>query len=301
MGFSVKARLIAPLAFALALLAVLLAMPSAAYAAPIGFTQESFTFINAEDDGAWFFTKDDSVDIASAVSSNEKVASVRSASPGILVIDPVGVGTAFITVTGTDSSTTKLEVTVAEKYFSNCLKDRSNISYCWYGSKKLEVSSQPGTKCALKVGKEKHSFKIGSKGYATVKLKKVYKIGTKVTCKFTKGKYSAKLKDKITSITWFEFVEAAKKTVKVGCIEVHKGDVVKLTYKGKTYTKKIKKNKSYYTVKFSLKKKVKKNAKMKIAIKNKYKQKLYSEKITLNNWYYEVTDESETEGDLEAA
>ena len=303
MGYSVKARLIAPFAFAfaLALLAFSLAMPPAAYAASIGFTQESFTFINADDDGAWFFTKDDSVDIASAVSSNEKVATVRTFSTGILVVDPVGEGTAFITVTGTDSSTTKIKVVVSKNYFPNCLKNVSNVWYCWYGNKKLEVSSQPGAKCTLKIGKEKHSLKIGKKGYATVKLKKVYKLGTKITCEFTHGKYSVKLKEKVFSATGFDGVSASKKTVRVDCYELHKGDVVKLTYKGKTYTKKVKKGKSYSTVKFSLKSKVKKNSKMKIVIKNKFKQKLCSEKIKLDGWHYTVKDGEEDEGDLEAA
>ena len=283
------------------ILAFSLAAPQAAYAAPIAFTQNSFTFVNAEDDGAWFFTTDDSVGIKSAVSSNEKVASVRTINYGILVIDPVGAGTAVITVTGEDSSTTKLDVTVTEAYFANSLKDSSSVWYCWYGNKKLEVSSQPGTKCTLKVGKEKHSFKIGSKGYANVKLKKLYKIGTKITCTFKKGKYSATFKDKISSVTWFESVSAKKKTVKVTCYTLTKGDVIKLKYKGKTYTKKIKKSKAYSTVKFKVKNKVKKNAKLKITIKNKYKQKLYSEAVVLDNGYYAAPDESEDEGDLEAA
>ena len=302
MGFAAKTRFLAPLAFALALviLAFSLVMPQAAYAAPIGFTQDSFTFINADDDGAWFFTKDDSVDIASAVSSNTKVASVRSASPGILVVDPVGEGTAFITVTGEDSSTVKLEVVVTKNYFTNCLRDKSFISYFWYGSKKLEITSQPKAKCTLKIGKEKHSFKVDSDGNAKVKLKKVYKIGTKLTCKFTYGKYSVTIKDKVASATGFDAVNASKKTVKISCYALHKGDAVNLKYKGKTYKKKVEKNKDYSTVKFSLKNKVKKNAKLKITIKNKFKQKLYSETIKLSNWYYAVSDESEDEGDLEA-
>lgn len=300
---SVTTRLFAPLAFAftVVILAFSLAAPQAAYAAPIAFTQNSFTFVNGEDSGVSFFTTDDSVDIKSAVSSNEKVASVRVTNYGILVVDPVGVGKAVITVTGEDSSTTKLDITVTDAYFINCLKDKSSVWNCWYGSKKLEVNSQPGAKCTLKVGKEKHSFKIGNKGYVNVKLKKLYKIGTKVTCTFKKGKYSFTSKDKISSVTWFESVNAKKKTVKVTCYTLTKGDVVKLKYKGKTYTKKIKKSKSYSTVKFKVKNKVKKNAKLKITIKNRYKQKLYSETVVLDNGFYAAPDESEDEGDLEAA
>ena len=78
------------------------------------------------------------------------------------------------------------------------------------------------------------------------------------------------------------------KTVEAECWNLYKGDVVKLTFKGKTYTKKIKKNfkNKKKTLKFKLKKKPAFDAKMKVVITTKAKKTLYKKTIRFSNFAY---------------
>ena len=143
-------------AFAIAALMCTFAAPHSAYADPISFQETSYTMTGEDETNAWFFTKDGSVSIASATSSDESVAIVSRIDGGILVVEPVGEGTAIITVTGTDSSTTTVEVIVTKTYLNKRLRNSTSVWAYWYGSKSVEIDSQAGAKGTLTVGKDKY-------------------------------------------------------------------------------------------------------------------------------------------------
>ena len=106
---------------------------------------------------------------------------------------------------------------------------------------------------------------------------------------------------KLASGTWVPKASGKKKKLTLTVSNPHKGDVVKVTYKGKTYSKKIKKDKDgkLYKVTFTLKKKLKKNSSFKVVILNKDKKKLDSENIKLTNWKYEYVEPEEDTGSEE--
>ena len=85
------------------------------------------------------------------------------------------------------------------------LKEDTLVDGMWYGSKKITVYSKPGTKGTIKIGNDKYKFKTkrdkksSSDGKAVIKLKKVYKLNTKVvyTAKYGDEKFT--FKDKMDS------------------------------------------------------------------------------------------------------
>ena len=85
----------------------------------------------------------------------------------------------------------------------------------------------------------------------------------------------------------------SKKKIVIETYNVHKGDIVKFTYKGKTYSKKITKNKDTksYNVTIRPKKPLIKNASVTFTIVNKDKKTLFKLKTKLVNWIYIEEDE----------
>lgn len=171
------------------------------------------------------------------------------------------------------------------------LKEDTLVDGMWYGSKKITVYSRPGTKGTIKIGNDKYKFKTkrdkksSSDGKAVIKLKKVYKLNTKVvyTAKYGNEKFT--FKDKMDSYTDVSEAKAKGKKIKVITYNVHKGDKVKLRIGGKTYTRKIKHNHDgkLYTITFNTKKKIPGNASFRVKFINKSGK-------TLSNYKYKLTD-----------
>ena len=124
-------------------------------------------------------------------------------------------------------------------------------------------------------------------GTKTVKLKKVYPLGTKISAKVSKGKYKSVVRREVFSDSEGDVVKVKGKTVRLTCSCMHKGDVIKFTYKNKTYKLKIKKDHDgdgdyrWYTIRTD--RKIPKNAYIKVRIENKYKEKLFEGKMKLKN------------------
>lgn len=188
------------------------------------------------------------------------------------------------------------KVTVTKDYMVSRLKRQMFISDCWYGSKKLTVTSRPNTSGTLTVGKDKFSVKVGSSGEKTIKLKKLYNLNTKVSFKVTDGGYTATVNYKMSSNTESYKYKASKKYVKVTCFNLHKGDIIKVRYKNRTTYKKVKKNYNYKdkTYKIYTKRRLNQSARFTVTIVNKKKKTLHKIKVKLRKWKYEVPDEDRT-------
>jgi hypothetical protein len=121
----------------------------------------------------------------------------------------------------------------------------------------------------------------------TIKLSKVYKLGTSIKLTLKKNGATYSKTYKIYSGTALHSVKATKNKLKVKVYNLHKGDIVKVTYKSKTYTKVMKKsyNSKYHTVTFTPKKKLTKKSSLKCQILNKNKKVLVKKKtIKLAKW-----------------
>lgn len=241
---------------------------------------------------------------------SEKISSVEGYDKSLIKVEKhddylwitvYGDGTTTITVHGAEGGTADVKVIVEEGFMSHSIKEWMDMDQIWFGSKKIEVSGRSVTSGTLTVGKDKYKVpKLGSDHKYVVKLKKIYKLGTKITLKMKYGKYSATMKSKIFSASSFSEVQRSKKALKLRCHNMHKGDIIKISYKGKTYKKKLSKsfNDKDKTIKIKMKKTVKKNAKLTITIKNKYKQVLYKDTVKLKNGFFEYPEEDEDpEGD----
>lgn len=236
---------------------------------------------------------DDSEQISSAQGYDTSILQVE-VKPDHLHITVFGDGKTTIAVIGAQGGLFAMDVNVEAGFMEQSMKGMMDLYRNWYGTKKIEVSGRKGTYGTLTVGKDKYTIKtIGEAGYRTVKLKKRYKLGTKISLTMKYGAYSAKKTGKIFSATGFNEVDGKKKTVKVRTYNLHKGDVVKISYKGKTYKKTIKKDydNKEKTIKFKVKHKVKKTAKFTVTIKNKAKKVLYKDTIKLKNYHFEYVDE----------
>ena len=245
---------------------------------------------------------DDSVAMIKDVkSSDESIAWAKvSAEPGSWVdIYADGVGTCTITVIGTNDQEIVIPVTVTTGWAKSMLKGNADINYAYYGSKYIYVSAFEGAVGTLKVGSDKYTIKkMGKSGVRKIKLKKVYKLNTKISCtlKWQGAKYTKKAK----IISWADVYSAGSSKKKANKLSVsflylHKGDIVKLKYGGKTYQKKIKKDydEKNFKCTFTLKKKLKKNSTLTFVFYNKYKQKLGTSKVQLKNWWYDAGDDEE--------
>lgn len=235
--------------------------------------------------------------ITGASSSNEAVATIDKYDSGSVSIAPEDEGSCIITVTGEAGDTVKVNVTVDSSWTQEALEDQSYVSDGgYYGIKSITIDTLPYASGVLKIGTDTYTFtanKQGISGQATVKLKKVYKLGTKYTVTLTKNSSSCTMSGgkivSYTSIGKAKVNKRAPKKIKIDIDTPHKGDVVKLTYKGKTYSKTIKKNYGIYdtvTVTFKVKNKFTKSSAMKVKVLNKYKQKLAYCKVKLTNWKF---------------
>ena len=226
--------------------------------------------------------------IESATSSDPGIVSIYSVRFDEVEIKAAGIGTCKIDLAFQNGDTASVTVSVKKEYFKWYLKDYTLIEGFTYGKKTVKIDSVPGTYGSVKIGKKTYKFKANSKGKATIKLKKVYKLKTKYVLTIKNNELGGspyyKIKGKFRSDTYLSSANrAGDKKVHLVIHGKHTGDKVKLTYKGKTYTIKItKKNvkKPYVTVK--LKKKIpKKDTSFKLKIYNKYKQRLANDSFTL--------------------
>ncbi|OLR54930.1 hypothetical protein BHK98_01840 [Hornefia porci] len=239
---------------------------------------------------------DDGEQITSFESSDENIAYASYdvyGSQNRIIIYPVAPGTCTVTAYGADGGKLSFPVTVKEAYIKVKLMYSSHMDTFYYGTRKIYVETLPGAKITLKAGKDKYkAVKANKLGSACVKLKKTYKLKTKVSAVVNYKGISVTLKDKVKSGTEFFDVRATKKSpkkLKVRIDNPHKGDVVYVKYKGRTYSVKVRKNydrhQKIFT--FKLKKALKKNSRLTVWIVNKDKKTLEKKtSFKLSNWYY---------------
>ena len=263
-----------------------------------------------EDENEWFFIAFDSTGqaeakIESVTCSDTSVVAIKEWDSSSFILTAKKVGSATVKVTGknlVDKDTDKwtpaeitYDVVVEESFYQSVLKHYTWLDNAWYGTKKIEISTRDGATGTVKIGSDKYSFKAPD-GKAVVKLKKVYPLNTSVKATLNWRGVSATKSVKLYSATFPTGVKVVKKkNIKVEVYNVHKGDVVKVTYKGKTYSKKIKKDKDgmLSTVTVKSKKKLKKNATLKIKIVNAKKKTLDSQKIKLTGWEWVIPDDDD--------
>lgn len=185
---------------------------------------------NSKDYNEWIFSTDDSVAIKDAVSADEKVATVKYGH-GWIVVYPVNEGATTILVTGVNDTTATVQVTVDKSYFIQALKSRIHLENYWYGTKKISVGAPSGSKGNVKIGKTTYKFTVGKSGWAKIKLKKVYKLNTKIKVTATHNGYTSTAYFRFFSGVSYDFVKASKHIVKMTTVNLHKGDTVKVIYK----------------------------------------------------------------------
>ncbi len=252
---------------------------------------------NSGGDNEWIFTADGSDAIKTAVVEDGSIATVSVSELGSwIIVYPVKDGDTNIVLTGENGDVVNIPVHVDKSYFIQDLKDRTSLSNEWYGSKKVYITSYAGAKGTMKIGKDKYNFTIGKSETKKIKLKRIYKLGTKIKITIKWKGYSAYVPFRIYSATTYDSLKASKHKVKVSTYNLHKGDYVKIIYKGKTYKKKITKDydDKYKTVTVKVKKTLKKNSKLKIRIVNKNKKTLVKDSVKLVKWQYYIPDDDET-------
>ena len=291
-----------------ALAMILMIMPfvsgQKAHAMPdLKLDKTELTFTAASDEYEAIYCTADSCAIKSIKNNNPdiftaviKTGNLTPGADDYMYIWPLKAGTGTLVVTGMDDKTITVTITVKAEALQSQVQSKTYIRHCWYGTKKLIIESVEGASGTVKVGKDKYKFSVGSSGKTKVKLDKVYPLNTTVKLKATCGEFEKKISEKLTSWTWIEYVKASKKKLALTLENVHKGDVVKVTYKGKTYTKKITKDKDdkEYKITINVKSKLTKKAKLTLKIVNKNKKTLFSEKAKLKNWefyYNEIEDD----------
>ena len=290
-----KRLVISSIVFCLTITLLLIFSGSFAFAKTATMNESEYCFDSSlKRDVGTFWPVDGSGDaiwdmeVEKAESSNPGIAEVVQIDENTIMVKPMGVGECTISISFKNGDTGNVKITVkkgfntgylkASTLLNNTVNDRGRVAY---GKKTIKIYSLPGTKGKVKIGKESHKYTVNSKGKATVKLKKVYKLNTKLilTGKNTKleGSPSFKKTYLIKSLTNVHEAESVgSKKVRVYVYNPHKGDKVKITYKGKSYTKKFDRRslkKKYLT--FTLKNKIpKKDTKMKFKVVNSYKQVL---------------------------
>ena len=226
-------------------------------------------------------------EIEDAVSANEDIVEVSPDSMSIF-LSPMSAGTTNVTVYGDDGSTAVVRVTVDAGYMKERLKRGIEFSNDWYGSRKFIISAEPGASGKLVIGGDTYKYKVGDTHSRTIKLKKVYPLNKAYKVVISNFGVTLTLKGKITSQTYIENAYITGKKLELNTWNVHKGDKVRVTFKGKTYTKKITRNKDEkgYTVNLKLKKKPKHNAKIKVVILNKSNKTLYKKTLRFSNYAF---------------
>ena len=234
-----------------------------------------------------------SADITGAKSSNTSVASIKSWGSNYVEVKPVGVGSTTLTITGKNAASKTIPVTVTEQWAQDILNNNIYMAYNWYGTKKIEIIAFVKGTGKLKVGSDTYKFTASGvyDDYPIIKLKKRYNPKTKITLTFTDENGVTITKTaKITASTYPYEINAKSKTVKVTIYNAHKSDKVYLKYKGKTYTKKVSKDKDQKltTLSFKVKKTVTKSATMKIKILTSKKKTLMSyQSFTLRDYHWD--------------
>ena len=283
----------------MAIASVILAMLTVS-AEALAFKDLTPDGVTIDDTGVVTLTTNDSEEIADVKSSDETIASVMHGSTWYTTIDiiPQGEGQCVITVTGSNGTALDIKVRVTSGYTREHLLENSDID-TYYGYKKLDISSLEGAKAVVKVGSDKYgTHSIGASTEKTIKLKKVYPLGTKYTVTFKYKGVQATVTKKIKSRTSFDIAKSSRKSpkkLKVHCTALHKGDVIKVKYKGKTYSSpKVKKDykfQSWTWATIKVKSKFTKSSKMTIWIVNKDKKKLYRDPyVKFIKWKYDPND-----------
>ena len=234
-------------------------------------------------------TKSDSTEISWAGSSDVNVAKVQNQYSDRVIIEPVGPGKCDIEIDGRDGSSSYVMVTVDDEWLPKALEYSTYVMELDYGDTEVEVQSMPDATVLLVVdGEEYNPVNTGS-GVVTIPLTTRYMLRTSYTVTVTKGGCEVTRTGRIKTDTYLEDASVKKKkpkTIKLGISNATQFDFVKLTYGGKTYSKRCKKSTSYWSPSIKVKKKFAKNSKMTVKVINQYGQQLFKKKIKLRNWSY---------------
>ena len=215
-------------------------------------------------------------------------------------ICPMKPGEVTVTVTDILGKKISQKIIINKSWFQSLMKQKSTNCFCtWetayldadymeirtsknlrYGTTTVLVKARYGTKITLKVGKKKYKT-VTANQYDLARIPKVslVKLKTKVTLTCKLGGVTEVRKGKIVSGVKVDTdcFNPKSKNNEVWFYNVSKGDVLKVIVGNKTVKKKkITKAKHYYELKFKLKKKLKKNQKIRFVAYNKFGQKLVS-------------------------
>ena len=256
--------------------------------------QTELTFTADSDEYEAINIEDGSCSIKSCEVDDPSIISIVNHDTYVYVW-PEKAGTTVLTLTGNDGKSIPVNVTVTEEAISGKVMFKTRITKCWYGTKKLKIESIEGTEGTVKVGKDTYEFTIGNSGEKTIKLKKVYPLNTKVIVTAVNGSFTKKISTKLSSWTQVNSVKAYKKNIILRVFNVHKGDIVKVTYKGRTYSKKISTDKDgkECEITFKTRNSVSKTASLKLKIVNKSKKSLFGEKAKLKDGEFDYLETGE--------
>ncbi len=252
---------------------------------------DSITVSDLEDDQAYCLKDGNTVlEILSVASSNEKIATVDFYDDfcNSFLIFAKGTGTCNITITDERNCKKTVKVIVTPDFFREQMKSSICVGDLFYGSRKIEVECFPNCTGVLKIRKDKYKFTIGASGEKTIKLKRLYKLNEKATITLKKCGVTATKKYKIESNTNSVSIKGSGKKLKLKVYNLHKGDIIKMKHRGKTYRKKITRNYNGKRKVFSFKTKKKVLSQgdiIKVTIYNKSKKKLDSTTFTLRDGY----------------
>ena len=240
---------------------------------------DSIVFNSRKDSETCYVHKDGEwADFTSSVSSNEKVATTFvTAEEDRVLIDAAGRGSCIVTITDKNNRKKDIKITVTDAYAISVIIDETRLDNCWYGTKKIIIDTVPKCSGTLKIRKDTYKFSVGSSGTKTIKLKRVYKLNEKVKLTLKKDDLMCNMEDYFGSGTFSCSISGGKKKIKVEISNLHKGDIVYVKHRGKTYKQTIKKDydgKTKY-ITFKTKKTVRKDGeKIVVTVKNKSKKLL---------------------------
>ena len=287
-----------------------------AYATPyygVNFNEGSYTVDESFPYRELYLHCDQKLDTPYGNSDDPNVVEVARVSETGVVVRPCGIGETVVSFyNGDDPDNPEHKYEIVIKVTEEGMETAAgNAAYIddqslGYGTDKLILNGYGGTRFNITInGETFDEVYFDTAGEQTLKLPKVYKVGTKITCERTydyidNEDYTKNVPlptetykiDKQSYLTQAKLATGGKK-IRISLENVHKGDVFNLYYKGKTYTKKITKNypkdDGEYAFVIRLKDKMYKNSAFKAKITNKYKQVLYNRKIQLKNgkfWLY---------------